>query len=265
MNAKQTLKKLQSLGSAQTRKTWGRHGVTGDMYGVKYADLGKLVKEIKVDHGLALELWESGNHDARTLATMIADPEKLTTKTLTAWIKTLDNQPLCAALAGVAAKSPAGPKLMPKWMAAKGEWPCATAWAMLSSLASVPDALTVAECRKHLKTIEKNIHAGKNWVKYSMNNALISMGTYVKGLEAEAIEVADRIGQVQVDHGLTDCKTPLAAPYIKKAAAHQRAKRKKAAAKKKSARTAAKKTAARKPAAKKPTKKKNAARSAAAR
>ena len=52
MTDKQVLARLRSLGSAQTRKTYGRHGVTGKMYGVKYGDLYKLVKQIKVDHGL---------------------------------------------------------------------------------------------------------------------------------------------------------------------------------------------------------------------
>ena len=51
--AKQALAKLKSLGSAQTRKTCGRHGVTGDMFGVKYGDLNELVLQIKVDHELA--------------------------------------------------------------------------------------------------------------------------------------------------------------------------------------------------------------------
>jgi hypothetical protein len=43
MTAEQALAKLKSLGSAQTRKTYGGHGVTGEMFGVKYGDLGKLV------------------------------------------------------------------------------------------------------------------------------------------------------------------------------------------------------------------------------
>jgi 3-methyladenine DNA glycosylase AlkD len=42
------------------------------MYGVKFGDMAKLVREIKQDHGLALELWDTGNHDARVLATMTA-------------------------------------------------------------------------------------------------------------------------------------------------------------------------------------------------
>ena len=146
MNSRQALSKLKSLGSAQTRKTYGRHGVTGEMFGVKYGDMAKLVRQIKTDHDLALELWDSGNHDARILATMIADPDRLTSKVLNAWIKDIDNHVLSHALAKIAARGPAGRKQMKKWMGARGEWPAATGWNMLSSIASEPDALTRADC-----------------------------------------------------------------------------------------------------------------------
>jgi len=129
-------------------------------------------------------------------------------------------------------------------MVAKGEWPAATGWMMLSGVAAVPDALPKTKCRELLKTIEKRIHGSPNRVKYAMNTALIAMGAYISGLEEVAVKTAERIGQVEVDHGLTHCETPLAAPYIRKAAAHHRAKLAKAAARKqptrqKSARTAA--------------------------
>ena len=116
----------------------------------------------------------------------------------------------------------------------------------LGGYASEPDALTKAEARELLADIEKRIHSSPNRVKYSMNTAMIALGSYVPGLEAEAVKVAGRIGQVEVDHGLTSCQTPLAAPYIRKAAAHHRAKLAKLSVKKTPARTA-KKAARRKP------------------
>lgn len=242
MNAMEALKKLKSLGSAQTRKTYSRHGVTGEMFGVKCGDMSRLVRQIKMDHELALRLWDSGNHDARVLATMIADPEKLTAKTLRSWMKSVDNHVLSYSVAGVARKGPAGRKLMRQWMAAKGEWPAATGWMAIAGVAQMPGELGVQECKDLLAIIERKIHSSRNRVKYSMNTAMIALGSYVPGLEAHAVKVANRVGQVEVDHGLTDCKTPLAATYIRKAAAHQRAKLAKASKKK----TASKKKGRRK-------------------
>jgi 3-methyladenine DNA glycosylase AlkD len=63
---------LAAAGAEQYRQTYRRHGVLGDLYGVSYATLTALAKRIKTDHALANSLWESGNHDARVLATRYA-------------------------------------------------------------------------------------------------------------------------------------------------------------------------------------------------
>ena len=65
---------LRTTGTEQNRKVYARHGVGKKMYGVSYANLKKLKKQIGTDHALAEKLWGSGNHDARVLATMVADP-----------------------------------------------------------------------------------------------------------------------------------------------------------------------------------------------
>ncbi len=90
MTAAQVLKELKSLGSEQTRKISRRHGIQDPLYGVSCANLGKISKRIKMDHGLALKLWASKNFDARVLATFIAEPEQTNVKMLTAWSKDLE-------------------------------------------------------------------------------------------------------------------------------------------------------------------------------
>ena len=57
-----------------------------------------------------------------------------------------------------------------------------------------------------------------------MNNALISIGVRNPALEKKAVAAAKRIGTVEVDHGVTGCKTPAAAAYIKKTVAHNKKK-----------------------------------------
>ena len=91
---------LERRGSEQTRKTYRRHGVLGDQYGVSYADLKALKKAIKTDQALAESLWATGNHDARILATMIADPKTIARKVLESWSRDVDNDVLAGALAG---------------------------------------------------------------------------------------------------------------------------------------------------------------------
>ena len=56
-------------------------------YGVKVGDLKILVKKIKTDHNLALELYQTGNSDAMYLAGLIADENLVTRKVLQDWAK----------------------------------------------------------------------------------------------------------------------------------------------------------------------------------
>ena len=121
MTRMEAMKELRDNGSAQTRKTYRRHGMRGDLFGVSYAVLGKMKKKIKVDQPLAEQLWASGNHDARHLATLIANPTTIGARTLNAWAKDLKSRDLAAALSNVAAEVPSAKKQMEKWTVAKDE------------------------------------------------------------------------------------------------------------------------------------------------
>src|SRR5262245_40803377 len=71
MSLAEAMALLEKAGSAQTRKTYARHGAPEPMFGVSFAVLGALRKRIGVDHELARALWESGNFDARNLAVKV--------------------------------------------------------------------------------------------------------------------------------------------------------------------------------------------------
>jgi 3-methyladenine DNA glycosylase AlkD len=222
MDLKAVLRELEAAGTAQNRKVYARHGVAGDMYGVSYAHLGKLRKKIKTDHELAAELWTTGNHDARVLATQIADPARATRGQLDGWLKDCHNYVLTDALAAYAARTPLAHDRMQKWIRSRQEFVGLAGWSLVAHLATRGDALETDVCESLLGTIERDIHASKNRVRHAMNGALIAIGLRSKALQRQALAAAKRIGRVEVDHGETGCKTPDAAAYIKKAAARRR-------------------------------------------
>src|SRR5688572_9027568 len=118
----QILDELRTLGTEQNRKLYKRRGVGDNVYGVSYADLKKLVKRIKVDHDLAQKLWASGNHDARILALMIADPKKADSDLLERWVRDLQDYVVADALAGYVAQTALAREKMEHWMASDSEW-----------------------------------------------------------------------------------------------------------------------------------------------
>lgn len=77
---------------------------------------------------------------------------------------------------------------------------------------------------KRLAEIERTIHTAPNAERYIMNQTVIAIGCRNAALRKAALAAAKRIGEVEVDHGDTACKTPDAAEYIEKSWAHAKAK-----------------------------------------
>ncbi len=215
-NAKVILSELDNLGTEQTRKTLGRHGVTGDVYGVSYADLGKFQKKLKTNHMIALDLWNSNVHDAKILALMAADPAKADSSELEEWVQSLNNYVMSDALGGYVAKTPLAKEKAEAWLQSDKEWISHTGWNIMGEIASHDETLPDSYFEHWLKVIERDIKDAPNRTRHAMNNALIAIGARNPALQAQAVAAAERIGKVKVDHGLTNCKTPDAIPYIQK-------------------------------------------------
>ncbi len=217
MNAKEIITTLKKGGKAQTAAIYKRHGSGDNVFGTLTSEIGKLQKKIKVDHDLALELWKSGNAEARMLALQIADAAKLT---LAGAEKMIEDGPvrfMDSYLAALVARSAIAEKAMMKWMKSAEESFREVGYAVFAArLRTDPASVSDAEASRVLATIEKEIHRSPNWARRAMNSALISIGVYKPALRPQVIAAAKRIGKVTVDHGETSCKTPDAVAYIEK-------------------------------------------------
>ena len=67
-----------------------------------------------------------------------------------------------------------------------------------------------------LALIEQEIHNQPNRVREAMNNTLIAIGCRNPTLQEKSLAIAQKIGEVYIDHGETSCKTPDATAYIHK-------------------------------------------------
>ena len=217
MTAKEVLAELKRTGTAQNRKVYARHGIGEKMFGVSFADLGKLKKKIKLDHELAKQLWASGNHDAQVLATMIVEPEKMDDSLLESWAKNLSNYVIADMFSRTASQSTLACKKVLQWTKSAEEYVGQAGWNLLAHLAMDNQDLPDSYFEIYLDVIERKIHKSKNRVRHAMNSALIAIGIRNAALEKAALAAAAKIGKVDVDHGETNCKTPDAASYIRKA------------------------------------------------
>ncbi len=106
MTLKQAMTALRKMGTAQNRKVYARHGAGENLFGVSFANIGPLAQRIGTDQALAEQLGETGNSDARTLATMIADPEQFTASSADAWVGSIAYSLRADLFAPVIARSP---------------------------------------------------------------------------------------------------------------------------------------------------------------
>ena len=218
MNAKEIIDEIKPLGSDSYKKILLNHGVKEPCLGVKIGDLKKIQKRIKKNYQLALDLYDTGVYDAMYLAGMIADDARMTKKDLQRWADRAYGAALSTTVSSVAAGSPIGYEVAMEWIESKKDCVAAAGWSTLSDIVSTQDdaELDVAELKRLLQRVQKTIHQAPDAVRYTMNSFVICVGSYVRALTDLALEIAGKIGTVEVDMGNTACEVPFAPDYIRK-------------------------------------------------
>ena len=216
MEFKEVMAKLEELGTAQNRKVSRRHGVKGELFGVSYTNHKLLKKQITEINALPIELWNTGNHDARVLACMIVDSNNISFEGVEHLSLELDNYVVTDAVTSMLVTHKSIQQFIDIWQNSDNDWQCQIAWGLLSHRALKHKDLEDDYFLPYLEIIKKEIHTRLNRTRYSMNNALIAIAGRSEYLREKAEAAAKAIGPVSVDHGETGCKTPDAIPYIAK-------------------------------------------------
>ena len=219
MTKDRVMNELKKKSSESIKKIFLNHGASEPLYGVKIADLKVIQKQVKKDHGLAMDLFATGNYDAMYLAGLIADESKMSKKDIQQWAENSQSNGISEyTVAWVAAESEYGWELGMKWIDSPKEKIASAGWNTLSGvIAMKPDnELDIAAIKKLLQRILKEIHNAPNRVRYTMNGFVIGVGSYIKELTKEAVATSKKIGDVYVDMEGTACKVPATADYIKK-------------------------------------------------
>jgi len=219
MTTKEILSELKGYGDEQTKSTYIKHGAKEPFFGVKVQDLKKILKKTKKNHELSLALFATGNCDAMYLAGLMADEQQITKEQLELWVGQAYWSYLSEyTVPWVAAETKHGFELSLKWIQSNIETVAAAGWGTLAYYAAVQEdeKLDTKAYIKLLDTVEKEIHGAQNRVRYTMNGFVIAVGSYVKVLTEKSMEVANKIGKVNVEMGGTACKVPLATDYIQK-------------------------------------------------
>ena len=187
---------LESLGSKKRREEMAtRYGIHTDRaFGVAMGDMQKIARRMGRDHALAAALWDAGCYEARMLAVLVDEPDKVTGAQMDRWAGDFDNWAICdTACMHLFDRTPHVFGKVAKWAKARGEFVRRAAFALLASKAIHDKRGPNEPFASCLLLIENAATDERNFVKKSVNWALRAVGERNRALNAAAVALAQRL------------------------------------------------------------------------
>lgn len=116
MDARSVIAELRRRADPSRRPWMARVGIdVSKALGVSVPDIRAVAKRCGTDRILALQLWRTGIHEARILATLVADPGALTTDEMEGWVRDISSWDVCDFAADLFSRTPTGPGMIAVW------------------------------------------------------------------------------------------------------------------------------------------------------
>lgn len=200
MQYNDVIRKLQKLSDPRAVAGMTRYGINpAKAYGVSIPELRAIAKEIGTDHELALELWRSGIHEARILASMIADPDRTTEKLIDSWVKDFDSWDICdQCCMNLFRHTKFAYGKAVEWSAGEKEYLKRAGFVMMACLAVGDKKAGDEKFLEFLPIIEREAGDSRNYVQKAVNWALRQIGKRNAALNKKAIETAEEIQKMSM-------------------------------------------------------------------
>lgn len=213
MTLKDALRQLKALGDEKVRARNARNGAGDNQFGVQMGDIRGVAKKIKTDHELALALWDTGNVDARLLATLVIKPASLTTAQLDQMAREATFAQLAEWLTSYVIKQhPEKETLRQRWMTADDPWAARAGWSLTAERVSKsPEGLDPPAL---LDRIEAEMADADPAVQWTMNATLATIGIHFPKLRKRAIAIGEKLGIYRDYPCSKGCTSPFAPIWI---------------------------------------------------
>jgi 3-methyladenine DNA glycosylase AlkD len=197
-NLESVLAELKRAAKRDWALTMKRVGVTGaQVWGIPVPDIRQIGKRLGTDQALARQLWESGIHEARILATILADPAAMPGRELDYWLRDLDSWDLTDAFTGnlVVASAHAWGKAA-EWSGRTKEFEKRAAFALMAALAVHDKHADDESFRRFLPIIWEHAVDERPYVAKAVSWALRQIGKRDRALNRAAIACAQEIAAI---------------------------------------------------------------------
>lgn len=210
MTFNELITEIRTMADPRALASWQRLNLQSkDEYlGTGMTKLKERAKKTKNDHGLAMQCWRSNIHDAKMMACFIDEPKKISPEDADEVINAIDIWGLGDQyVKNQLIKTSFSVSKAEQWANNPDEYIRRAGYQLVQLLAKDDDELPDSWFENYLVHIE-NLQNEANWVKEMMAYALIAIGLRNARLHQKAMQIAKKIGIIEVDYGDTSCESP---------------------------------------------------------
>ena len=195
ISAEVIVEQLRAAESPKDKEGMARFGIkTDNAFGVSVNVLRDMAKAIGTDHELALELWETGIHEARILAGIVDDPAMITEDQMDRWVADFDSWDVCDQCCfNLFDRTPFAYSKAIGWAGDEREFVRRAGFVMMATLAVHDKKAGNEAFEQFYPLIKKYAADDRNFVRKAVNWALRSIGKHNMALNQSAIATAREV------------------------------------------------------------------------
>jgi 3-methyladenine DNA glycosylase AlkD len=195
MTVAEVIDHLKQKADAKHHAGMARFGIANEKaLGVKIPEVRALAKLIKKDHELAQQLWDTGIHEARILASMIDNPKLVTPKQIDSWTRDFKSWDVCDQVCGnLFDRTPYAIDKALEFSNHEEEFVKRAGFVLMAEYAMHNKKADDLVFIQFFPIMEREAWDERNFVKKAVNWALRQIGKRNSTLRPLAIQCAERI------------------------------------------------------------------------
>lgn len=192
------LKELKKHSDPKSLEGMARFGINVKYaLGVRIPDVRKIAKEIGKDHQLAIDLWKTKIHDARILASMVDEKDKVTEAQMESWVKDFNSWDLCdQCIMNLFEDTPFAYEKAVEWSKREEEYVRRAGFVLMARLAVSDKKADDREFDPFYALIRKYSTDERNFVKKAVNWAIRQIGKRNKSLNKKMIALSKELMKI---------------------------------------------------------------------
>lgn len=192
MEFNEIITELENLADADYTKSMKKFAISYvKSYGIRLPQIRKIAKKCGKNHDLAEKLWNHGYHETYLLATMVEEPDKVTSKQLDEWVNAFYSWDLVdQACINLLRFLPQARENIFIWCDSDKEFVKRTAFSLIAVLAVHEKE---SDFDRYFEILKEGSKDNRNFVKKSVNWAIRQIGKTGPENNAKALKLSYEI------------------------------------------------------------------------